>query len=91
MTLYTLSADTQGKSACADTCTSVWPPATPSGTLSAQAGITGTFSSMTRADGSMQATYNGMPLYFYSQDLVPGDTKGNGITDQWGTWSVARP
>jgi predicted lipoprotein with Yx(FWY)xxD motif len=91
MTLYTLSADTPGKSVCIDTCTSIWPPATPSGTLSAQAGLTGTFSPMTRADGSMQATYSGMPLYFYSQDVVAGDTKGNGISDQWGTWSVGRP
>jgi predicted lipoprotein with Yx(FWY)xxD motif len=91
MSLYSLSADATNRSYCSGTCTSIWPPATPSGTLSAQSGITGTFSTMTRDDGSLQATYNGMPLYFFSHDMVAGDTNGNGITDQFGTWSVARP
>jgi predicted lipoprotein with Yx(FWY)xxD motif len=91
MTLYTLSTDTTNTSFCADTCTSVWPPATPTGTPSQQAGVTGTFGAMTRADGNLQATYNGMPLYFFSHDSVAGDTNGQGVTDQWGTWSVARP
>jgi hypothetical protein len=35
----------------------------------------------------MQVTYKGTPLYTFTGDQQPGDTKGQGIKDV-GTWSV---
>ena len=32
---------------------------------------------ITRDDGTIQVTYNGLPLYHYSGDSPPGDTTGN--------------
>jgi predicted lipoprotein with Yx(FWY)xxD motif len=45
-------------------------------------------STITRADGSAQLTYKGMPLYFWKSDVKPGDTTGNGVG---GVWSVVKP
>ena len=28
-------------------------------------------------------TYNGMPLYFFKNDTVPGDANGQGVGDKW--------
>jgi predicted lipoprotein with Yx(FWY)xxD motif len=44
----------------------------------------GTF---TRTDnGTLQVTYNGLPLYFYSGDRAPGDTNGN-----YPGWNPVKP
>jgi len=53
----------------------------------AMAGISGKLGTITRADGTMQVTYNGMPLYFWVHDAKAGDTSGQGI----GGFSVAKP
>lgn len=34
-------------------------------------------------DGSLQATYNGWPLYYFYLDFKPGDVKGQGSQDAW--------
>jgi predicted lipoprotein with Yx(FWY)xxD motif len=89
-TLYTLSSDRTGSSSCTGACATTWPPFMASaGSLNTEAGIPGTFGTITRSDGTQQVTYNGKPLYFYSGDSGPGMTNGQGVTDQWGTWSVA--
>ena len=35
------------------------------------------------ADGTLQAIYNGWPLYFHNNDLFPGDHNGQGQADLW--------
>jgi predicted lipoprotein with Yx(FWY)xxD motif len=47
----------------------------------------GELGTITRADDSVQVTYNGMPLYYFAQDMLPGDTTGQGRGDVW--WVVA--
>jgi predicted lipoprotein with Yx(FWY)xxD motif len=42
---------------------------------------------LTRADGTVQVTYNGLPLYGWKSDAKPGDTTGEGV----GGFSVATP
>jgi hypothetical protein len=45
----------------------------------AGAGVTGQLGTLTRADGTTQVTYAGLPLYFWEGDKKPGDITGNGI------------
>ncbi len=89
-TLYTNTHDTPNTSKCIDvTCTGIWHPYTVSAMPTAGKGIMVTLGTITRPDGSMQVTYNQMPLYTFVGDKQPGDVNGNGITDLGGTWHVA--
>ena len=47
---------------------------------------TGTLGVITRPDGTMQATYDGHPLYTYVGDSAAGQAKGNGINISGGVW-----
>lgn len=79
-TLYAFSPDTSTTSKCVGMCAQVWPPVP--GPVNA-AGVKGTFSTINRADGTTQATFDGHPLYTYVGDTAPGQTKGNGIKGLW--------
>ena len=85
MTVYTFTKDTKdsGKSACSGDCASTWPPLTvPAGsTPTGDTGVTGKLATITRDDGTVQVTYNGLPLYFFSGDKKAGDA--NGIYTNW--------
>ena len=92
MTLYTLSSDPSGGSACTGGCLAVWPPllVAPGGPVTGPVGATATFSTFTRADdGSTQVTYNGRPLYYFVHDTAAGQTNGQGIKALGGVWLVA--
>jgi predicted lipoprotein with Yx(FWY)xxD motif len=56
------------------------------GPATAGTGVTGKLATITRSDGSMQATYNGHPLYTYVGDKAPGQAKGNGLNLSGGVW-----
>lgn len=85
--VYLYTKDTQGTttSACTDTeCTSEWTPVLVTGTPTAGDGVDATLlGTITGADGQMQATYNGHPLYYFNDDTNPGDTKGQGMENEW--------
>ncbi|MFZ0078680.1 MAG: hypothetical protein WAL13_06210, partial [Trebonia sp.] len=49
-------------------------------------GITGTFSTIKRSDGAVQATFDGHPLYTFAGDTAPGQNKGNGLNAAGGLW-----
>jgi predicted lipoprotein with Yx(FWY)xxD motif len=85
MTLYMFTNDEAGVSNCADECAENWPPYTvrESDRLAAAEGIEGELATIERADGDLQVTYNGMPLYFYAEDAAPGDTTGQEVGDVW--------
>ncbi|MGN6681378.1 MAG: COG4315 family predicted lipoprotein [Streptosporangiaceae bacterium] len=82
-TLYWFAPDTSTMSKCNGSCTAFWPPLKGPVTGS---GIKGTFSTITRSDGSKQATFNGHPLYTYKGDTKPGEAAGNGLTLNGGLW-----
>ena len=82
-TVYSFALDTPATSNCNGTCAANWPPVT--GAVTAP-GITGTFGTITRSDGSKQATFNGHPLYTFTADTSPGQAKGNGLTAFGGVW-----
>lgn len=85
LTLYHLKTETNGKIACTGSCASVWPPllAPSSGTPTGGSGVSGDLGTVTRPDGSVQVTYNGMPLYQYSGDSAAGQANGQGIEGVW--------
>jgi predicted lipoprotein with Yx(FWY)xxD motif len=84
LTLYWFVPDTSTKSNCNGTCAHYWPPV--KGPVTAGSGVTGTLGTITRSDGSMQATWNGHPLYTYVADTAPGQAKGNGLNLSGGVW-----
>lgn len=87
MTLYVFKNDTDGTSTCTGDCAATWPPFLGDGSqVNAGDGVTGTFGTTTRDDGSKQITHGGSPLHYYSGDQAAGDSKGNGIG---GVWSIA--
>ncbi len=91
MTVYTFANDVKdsGTSACTGGCITKWPAVTvPAGaTPAAGSGVTGALGTITRADdGTLQVTYNGLPLYFFANDKAPGDA--NGV---YANWSAVTP
>jgi len=87
MTLYVFKNDTDGTSTCTGDCAGTWPPFLGDGSqVNAGDGVSGTFGTTTRDDGSKQVTHGSQPLYYYSGDQAAGDSKGDGIG---GVWSIA--
>jgi predicted lipoprotein with Yx(FWY)xxD motif len=89
-TLYIFKKDTANASNCTAGCAQAWPPLTlaTGEQVKAGAGITGTFTTFARADGSMQVAYKSAPLYYYASDAKAGDVTGQGVNN---VWFVATP
>ena len=83
-TLYWFAPDTSTASKCTGSCATYWPPV--KGPATAGSGVTGTLATITRSDGTTQATYDGHPLYTYVGDTAPGQAKGNGQNLSGGLW-----
>ena len=83
-TLYWFSPDNPTMSACDASCTRAWPVVTAPAVSGA--GVTGTLGAIARPDGSLQATYDGHPLYTATADKRPGQANGNGVWDSGGQW-----
>lgn len=84
-TLYRFTPEAHGQIACTGGCASTWPPLTvPAGAqLQAQGSLPGKLATVQRPDGTMQATYNGWPLYTYAADSAPGMANGQGVGGKW--------
>ena len=85
MTLYRFNPDELDLSNCYDQCAAAWPPflvnegEIPRG----NAGAIGQLGTTEREDGTMQVTYQGMPLYYWISDLKPGDATGHQLNNVW--------
>jgi predicted lipoprotein with Yx(FWY)xxD motif len=84
LTLYWFVPDTPSHSACNGACVQHWTPVP--GPATAGAGVTGSLGTITRSNGSKQATYDGHPLYTYVADTAPGQAKGNDLNASGGVW-----
>jgi predicted lipoprotein with Yx(FWY)xxD motif len=82
-TLYSFAPDTPVKSNCNGTCAQSWPPVQGPARAS---GVAGTFGTIKRSDGSVQATFDGHPLYTFAGDTAPGQARGNGLNAAGGVW-----
>lgn len=87
-TLYWYSKDTMMTSMCTGGCTAAWPPLTGKPAAAMGVHLVGKFGTITRSGGVLQATYKGRPLYTYSGDNSPGQTKGNGLGGVWHVFKV---
>jgi predicted lipoprotein with Yx(FWY)xxD motif len=90
-TVYRLTKDSKDKSVCTGKCATVWLPVllatgqkTPVGN-----GVTH-LGSFTRANGTHQVTYEGIPLYTFVGDKKADVITGN-IKDTWGQWWSINP
>jgi predicted lipoprotein with Yx(FWY)xxD motif len=85
-TLYSLSAETNGRFICTGSCVSTWHP------LLVRRGQKPTgaqrLSTIRRPTGQIQVTYKGKPLYTFAGDAKAGDAKGEGFKDV-GVWHAA--
>jgi predicted lipoprotein with Yx(FWY)xxD motif len=82
--LYVYAKDTQnsGTSACTGDCANTWIPVTA--TLTAGSGVNAALlGTITRDDGTTQATYNGWPLYYNAADTGAGSLTGQGMEGVW--------
>ena len=79
MTLYSHAGDTATASTCTGGCATAWPPLAATGQPTAGAGVTGQLATLTRADGTTQVTYAGLPLYYWQGDKKAGDVTGDGV------------
>jgi predicted lipoprotein with Yx(FWY)xxD motif len=89
--LYVFGADLAGDcealpiSGCVGDCLLSWPIFHVDSRVLASGVEASAFGSFARADGQLQTTYYGWPLYYYANDAVPGDVTGHGS----GVWGLA--
>jgi predicted lipoprotein with Yx(FWY)xxD motif len=83
MTLYHYKKDLSEQSTCLDDCIKRWP-IFYSKNISAASGLNAReFTTIDRVDGDKQTVFRGRPLYYFFQDKVPGDMKGEGVNKVW--------
>jgi predicted lipoprotein with Yx(FWY)xxD motif len=80
LTLYQLPSETNGQITCTGSCASAWPPllAVNGKVPSAPSAIAAKLGMITRPDGSVQVTFNGMPLYTFAGEAA-GQASGQGV------------
>jgi predicted lipoprotein with Yx(FWY)xxD motif len=89
--LYAFTKDPRGRSTCSGACAAAWPPFVVPRSAHAGAGIRGALLGVVkRADGRLQATYAGRPLYYYVGDRRPGQILCQNDVEFGGAWRVVR-
>jgi predicted lipoprotein with Yx(FWY)xxD motif len=90
--LYAFTKDAKGRSACSGACAEAWPPyIVGRSTLRVGTGLDAKKIGTTkRADGRLQVTYAGRPLYYYVGDDGPGVIRCQNVYEYGGDWLVVR-
>ncbi len=81
--VYWYAPDTSTSSACNGGCATVWPPLIGTPSLASGVALTGKLGTIKRADGQLQATYDGHPLYLYKPDTTSTMATGNAVGGVW--------
>jgi predicted lipoprotein with Yx(FWY)xxD motif len=82
-TLYWYAPDTATASSCSGSCATAWPPLLGTPSFASGVSLTGKLGTIKRADGSIQATYDGHPLYLFKADTSVGMATGNNVSGIW--------
>jgi len=89
LTLYHFTQDTKNTATCTGSCATVWPPlflAKGVKTAVGGPGVTG-LGTTKWANGKLQVTFHGEPLYRFAGDTAAGQAKGQNVG---GTWFVVK-
>ncbi len=90
--LYAFTRDPRGRSVCSGACATAWPPYLVNARARAAAGVKSSLLGTTRrANGRLQVTYAGRPLYYYIGDRRPGQVTCQNVNEFGGLWLVMRP
>ncbi len=90
--VYVFENDRANRSNCtSDDCVKAWPPVLTRQPPTAGAGVNDRLlRTIRRADGRLQVTYNGRPLYFYEHE-GPGEIRCHNVDLNGGLWWVITP
>jgi predicted lipoprotein with Yx(FWY)xxD motif len=88
---YLFDKENSKKPRCYGACASVWPPVLTKGKPVAGSGAKQSLLGTTkRANGKLQVTYAGQPLYYYVDDS-PGTILCHDVEEFGGLWLVVKP
>jgi len=88
-TLYWYTPDTSTSSACTGACATAWPPLLGTPSFASGVSLTGKLGTIKRANGELQATYDGHPLYLFKSDTSAGMAVGNKVGGVWWIMTVS--
>jgi predicted lipoprotein with Yx(FWY)xxD motif len=80
--LYSPDQERSGKVVCTAGCTAIWQPLAVSGKATAPGALAKDVGTVKRPDGGQQATFDGRPLYTFTQE-GPGQLTGDGFKDSF--------
>jgi predicted lipoprotein with Yx(FWY)xxD motif len=90
-TIYLFTRDRSITSECYGACSVAWPPVLTTAAPIARGGLLKHVGTTRRRDGRLQVTYNGHPLYYYVNDVKPGQILCQNVQEFGGTWLVVSP
>jgi len=83
-TLYIFTKDGPDQSNCDAKCLANWPPLVSSGAPKLGPGVDASLiGTAVLADGAKIVTYDHMPLYYFINDTMPGQTSGQDVGSVW--------
>ncbi len=89
--LYAFGADKSSTSRCYGVCAAAWPPLLTKGAPLAASGVESKLLGTTkRRNGTLQVTYKGHPLYYYSADKI-GKVMCQHANMHGGLWLIVKP
>lgn len=90
--LYMWDNDRQGRSTCYGDCVADWPALTVDGPVTAGAGVDADLIALVqRTDGTDQVAYGGWPLYYFIDDVRPGQLSGQADPGFGAVWWLMSP
>ncbi len=89
--VYAFGADKSSTSRCYGVCAAAWPPLLTKGAPLAASGVESKLLGTTkRRNGTLQVTYAGHPLYYYSADKI-GKIMCQHANMHGGLWLIVKP